>query len=69
MPGDRTQRHDYPRFVLYAVSPFERLITLPDGRTLSRAFAGGEVMWFDAQSHVGENVGDTPTEAIIIELK
>jgi beta-alanine degradation protein BauB len=69
MPGDRTRQQDHPRFVLYAVSPFERRIVLPDGRALDRAFEGGEVMWSEAQTHVGENVGDTPTEAIIIELK
>jgi beta-alanine degradation protein BauB len=69
MPGDRTEQHDHPRFVLYAVKPFRRQITLPDGRVLNREFKGGEVMWSDAQTHIGENVGDTPTEAIIIELK
>ena len=69
MPGDRTEQHDHPRFVLYAVGPFRRQITLPDGRVLEREFKGGEAMWSEAQTHIGENVGDTPTEVIIVELK
>ena len=69
VPGDRTEQHHHPRFVLYAVGPFKRQITLPDGRVLERAFKGGEVMWSEAQTHIGENIGETPTEVIIVELK
>jgi beta-alanine degradation protein BauB len=69
MPGDRTDQHEHPRFVLYAVGPFKRQITLPDGRVLNREFNGGEVIWSEAQTHIGENVGETPTDAIIVEVK
>lgn len=69
MPGDRTEQHSHPAFVLYAVGPFKRQITLPDGKVITREFKGGEVMWSEAQTHIGENVGDTPTEVIIVELK
>jgi beta-alanine degradation protein BauB len=50
-------------------SPFKRRVTLPDGRVLARAFEGGEFMRSEAQTHIGENIGDTPTEVILIELK
>jgi beta-alanine degradation protein BauB len=69
LPGDKTSQHHHPAFVLYAVVPFKRRITLPDGRTMMREFKPGDVLWSDAQTHVGENVGDTPTHVIIIELK
>ncbi|AXI53767.1 hypothetical protein SuNHUV7_03540 (plasmid) [Pseudoseohaeicola sp. NH-UV-7] len=68
-PGDITKEHDHPDFVLYAVSPFKRLITLPDGKTMIREFAAGDVLFSNSQTHVGENVGATPTHVIMIELK
>jgi len=68
-PGDRTHEHRHPAFVLYALSGFKRTLTLPGGKVLSREFKPGDVMWSEAQTHIGENVGDTPTRVIIVELK
>jgi beta-alanine degradation protein BauB len=68
-PGERTHEHTHPNFVLYTVSSFKRRISLPDGKSIIREFKGGEIMWSGAQTHIGENVGDTPTHVIIIELK
>lgn len=68
-PGGVTRQHDQPAFVLYAAAPFEREIALPDGKTLRRSFAAGDVMWSDAQTHVDQNVGTTPTHVIMVELK
>jgi quercetin dioxygenase-like cupin family protein len=68
-PGEKTHEHRHPAFVLYAVSPFKRTLTLPDGKVLTREFKAGDIMWSDAQTHIGENVGDTPTRVIMIEMK
>jgi hypothetical protein len=68
-PGEKTQQHDHPAFVLYAVSPFKRAIRLPDGKVLQREFKAGDVMWSEAQTHIGDNIGDTPTHVIMIEMK
>lgn len=68
-PGERTQQHHHPAFVLYALSDFKRTITLPDGKVLRRQFKPGEVLWSGAQTHVGENVGDGPTHAVLVEMK
>lgn len=68
-PGDRTAQHHHPRFVLYALSAFEREVTLPDGKVLQRKFVPGDVMWSDAQTHIGHNVGQSDTHVILIELK
>jgi len=68
-PGDKTQQHDHPAFLLYAVGPFKRQITLPDGTVIIREFAGGDVLWSEAQTHIGENIGDTATHVIMVELK
>ncbi len=68
-PGDKTQQHHHPAFVLYALSSFERTLTLPDGKVLRRQFKAGDVMWSEAQTHIGENVGQTATHVLITELK
>jgi quercetin dioxygenase-like cupin family protein len=68
-PGDRTDQHHHPAFILYAFSAFERTLTLPDGKVLRRQFKAGDVMWSEAQTHIGENVGQTATHVLITELK
>ncbi len=68
-PGDKTKLHRHPNFVLYALRPFKRNIQLSDGKIIHREFKTGDVLWSDAQSHIGENVGETDTNALIIELK
>lgn len=67
--GEMTHQHTHPAFVLYALSPFKRTLTLPDGKVLKREFKAGDVMWSGAQTHIGENIGETPTHVVIVELK
>ena len=69
LPGQKTHEHAHPAFVLYAVSPFKRNIRLPNGKVMTREFKAGQVMWSDAQTHIGENVGETETHVIMVELK
>ena len=68
-PGQATHQHRHPAFVLYARAPFQRSLTLPDGKVLQRQFKAGDVMWSDAQTHIGTNTGDTPTHVVIVEMK
>ncbi|WP_428669228.1 hypothetical protein [Reyranella sp.] len=69
LPGQKTQQHQHPAFVMYTLSPFKRTITLPDGKVLTREFKAGDVMWSEEQTHIGTNVGETPTHVIIFEIK
>lgn len=69
LPGQKTNQHDHRPFVLFALTPFKRTITLPDGKVLTREFKAGEMLQSGAQTHIGENVGDTPTHVLIIEMK
>ncbi len=69
MPGEKTHRHYHPAFVLYAQGPFKRTITLPDGKVIQREFKAGDVIYSDAQTHVGANTGDAPTHVIMVEIK
>ena len=68
-PGDKTTMHAHPDFVVISRSAFKRQLTLPGGKTAVREFKPGEVMWTHAHSHIGENIGDTDTHVLIIELK
>ena len=68
-PGESTHQHSHPAFVLYALSPFKRSITLPDGKILQRQFKQGDVIWSNSQTHIGTNTGDTPTHVILVETK
>lgn len=68
-PGQITHQHHHPAFVLYALAPFKRDIHLPEGKVVNRSFKAGDVLWSPAQTHIGENVGSTPTHAIIVESK
>lgn len=68
-PGEKTHQHRHPAFVLYALVPFKRRILLPDGKAMMREFKAGDVLYSEAQTHIGENVGDTPTHVIMVEMK
>ena len=69
LPGEKTHQHHHPAFVLYALAPFKRKITLPDGKAIMREFKVGDVLYSDEQTHIGENVGQTPTHVIMVEMK
>jgi len=69
VPGAKTHQHHHPDSVLYALSSFRRRLTFPDGTTKEREFSAGDVMWVPAQVHVGENVGSTNTEVLLVEVK
>jgi quercetin dioxygenase-like cupin family protein len=68
-PGQRTSPHYHPDYVLCALSSFRRKLTLSGGREAVVGIKAGQVVWGTAQSHIGENVGDTDTHVLIVELK
>lgn len=68
-PGATTHLHHHPCFVMYVLGSFARELTFPDGSQRSRKFQAGEVAWMPAQSHAGHNSGDTPTDALLFEVK
>jgi hypothetical protein len=69
LPGEKTHEHSHPAFVLVALSPFKRKITLPDGKAMIREFKAGDVLWSEAQTHIGDNIGGLPTHVLMIEMK
>lgn len=67
-PGDKTSPHRHPDSVMYTLSSFRRRISHGD-QQVDVELAGGQLRWLDAQEHSGENIGDTATHSIFIELK
>jgi quercetin dioxygenase-like cupin family protein len=67
-PGARTHPHRHPDSVMVTLSSFRRRVTSGD-RTAEFELPDGEARWLGAQEHSGENIGDTETRSIFIELK
>jgi quercetin dioxygenase-like cupin family protein len=67
-PGDRTTPHRHPDSVMYTLSTFRRRLVSGDVQREVELQAGS-VGWLPAQEHQGENIGDTPTKALFVELK
>jgi beta-alanine degradation protein BauB len=68
-PGDITLQHAHPDYVLYAESSFKRRLTFPDGGKREVDVKAGSVAWMKAHIHIGENIGDTDTDVLLVELK
>jgi quercetin dioxygenase-like cupin family protein len=67
-PGTRTQPHRHPDSVMYTLATFRRRLHA-GGQQRDVELAAGEVRWVGAQEHAGENIGDTESHAIFVELK
>ncbi len=67
-PGDRTTEHEHPDSVMVTLSSFRRRLHAgPAHRDVE--LTTGTPMWLPAQRHAGENIGESPTHALFIELK
>ena len=67
-PGDRTTPHRHPDSVMYTLSSFRRRLHAGDQHR-DVEMAAGFTGWLPAQEHAGENIGDSDTHVLFIELK
>jgi hypothetical protein len=67
-PGDRTTPHAHPDSVMYTLSSFRRRLHQGDQHR-DVEITAGTTGWLPAQQHAGENIGDTPTHVLFVELK
>ena len=67
-PGHRTIPHRHPDSVMVTLSSFRRRLAA-DGREVEVEIPSGVARWLSAQEHSGENIGDTPTHTVFVELK
>jgi hypothetical protein len=68
-PGQATKPHGHPDSVMYTLSSFDRRLVAENGESRDVTLAAGEVRWLAAQTHSGENIGQTPTNVLFVELK
>ena len=68
-PGQKTSPHEHPDSLMYTLSGFERRLIGGAGESRDVTLAPGQVRWLDAQTHSGENIGDTSTHVIFVEMK
>jgi beta-alanine degradation protein BauB len=67
-PGGRTSPHQHPDSVMVTLSSFRRRLH-HDGGARDVEIPAGIATWLPAQQHSGENIGDTETHTIFVELK
>ena len=68
-PGAKTHPHRHPDSVMYTLSSFRRRLFHEDGGSRDIEMEAGRVVWVKAQVHSGENIGETDSHSIFIELK
>ena len=68
VPGDATTPHEHPNSVMITLTDFQRRLSMPSGDR-EVELAANQALWLPAQRHSGENIGDTPTHTILVELK
>ena len=67
-PGDVTTPHRHPDSVMHTLSSFRRRLVSGDA-SRDVELAAGTTACLDAQEHHGENIGDTETHVLFVELK
>lgn len=67
-PGDRTTPHVHPNSVMVTLSEVRRRLTTDAGQR-DVDIPAHRAVWLAAQRHAGENIGQTTTHAIFVELK
>ncbi|MEI6649089.1 MAG: hypothetical protein WCO08_05535 [Actinomycetes bacterium] len=63
-----TKPHQHPDSVMYTLSTFSRRLHA-NGATRDVEISTGTTGWLPAQVHAGENIGQTDTHVIFVELK
>ncbi len=67
-PGASTDPHEHPDSVMITLSSFERRLRQGE-QSVDVHLDAHSVRWLDAQSHAGENIGQSATHVIFVELK
>ena len=67
--GGSIPMHSHPAYVVYTVSAFKALITLPDGTRRISQRKAGEAYWNPPISHSVKNLGNGPIHNLIVEMK
>ncbi len=68
-PHEKSVMHEHPAAVVVFMTGGRTKFTMADGTSREVNSKAHDAIWEDATKHLPENTGDTPVEAIVIELK
>ena len=68
-PGQKEVMHSHPAGIVYALADATVRTYLPDGTSVAYPSKKGDVIWREAVTHSGENVGSTEAHYLAVELK
>jgi len=68
-PGDVMPMHSHPAHYVYVVKGGTIEITAQGQQPMVMEAKAGDVIWMDATTHTGRNVGKTTIELVVNELK
>jgi mannose-6-phosphate isomerase-like protein (cupin superfamily) len=68
-PGEKIAMHEHPDAVLVPLGAAKVRFTMPDGRTEDADIASEAVAYTPAVKHAPANVGSTPIQAVLVEIK
>lgn len=68
-PGDKEKTHSHPAYVIYVIEGGRVRMHGTDGAATEAEFRTGDVMYREAVTHWGENIGQTTIRLELVELK
>jgi len=68
-PHEKSVMHSHPNSVVTYLSDGTIKMTTPDGKSQNMTGKMGQTEYTPAGTHLPENVGDKPFEAVLVELK
>lgn len=68
-PHEKSVMHSHPENVAIFLADGHAQFTMPDGKIVDAPFKAGTTKWDAGGKHNPENLGDTPFEVIVVELK
>lgn len=68
-PGTKEAVHSHPAYVIYVLEGGKFRNYASDGKTTEGELKAGEVLYRDPLTHAAENIGNTTTHLILVELK
>lgn len=68
-PGDSSEMHGHPDYVVYNLADGKVRFTSGSGETQEVELPAGATMWRDAEEHSAENTGTTELRSLLFELK
>ena len=68
-PGEKTEMHQHPDYLVYPLTDSLIRFTFEGGRTEEVRFRIGEPRFRSGHAHIVENIGDEEARVLVIDLK